>query len=189
MALGSEVTDDTALHRTRLEDVCVGAWYPLDVDREVTRLPLWDSRFDLFARLTYKDGLEFAQSIGAELVSREDLTDLLKVAIIIEPVTLPATAQMRTLAWSRRHDAEVMRRLDGVDDCQRPVLGAGKHWIRGAPKGRAHLMGWWTQTLQKYGPRRGAGWIQQPSPVGGQGPHDDGHYDYATTTMLVRARR
>lgn len=185
------------IHRTRIEDAEVdrSGWYGLDVDTEVTRVPLVDSgaRLDdgtkLFARLTYRDALAVAARLGARLIDRHELELVRQVATRIEPYPLTADARMTSLEWSERHDIEVWRRVRAAGwTGGPPVLGAGKHWIAGAPAGRAHLMGWWTEHLERYGARRGAGWVQQPSPVGGSGPHDDSHHDYATTTMLVRAR-
>lgn len=135
-----------------------------------------------------QDATVYAESIGAELVSRDDLEALRTIAILLEPVTLQAGPSMATVEWSRRHDAVVLRILAAVDDGKRPVLGVGKQWISGAPEGRAHLMGWWTKTLQRYGRRRGEGWVQLPAAPKSAGPHDDGHHDYGTTTMLVRPK-
>lgn len=185
------------IHRTRIEDAEVdrSGWYGLDADTEVTRVPLVDSgaRLNdgtkLFARLTYRDALAVAGRLGARLIDRHELELVRQVATIIEPYPLTADARMTSLEWSERHDIEVWRRIRAAGwTGGLPVLGAGKHWIAGAPRGRAHLMGWWTEHLERYGARRGAGWVQQPSPVGGAGPHDEHHHDYATTTMLVRSR-
>lgn len=185
------------IHRTRIEDAEVdrSGWYGLDAETEITRVPLVDSGnrlgdgTKLFARLTYRDALEVARREGARLIDRHELELARAVATIIEPCPLTADARMTSLEWSERHDIEVWRRARAAGwTGGPPLLGAGKHWIEGAPPGRAHLMGWWTEHLERYGARRGAGWVQQPSPVGGSGPHDDSHHDYATTTMLVRAR-
>lgn len=189
MAVGSEVTDWSKVeHHTRLDDIAVFSWVQLNATTEVTRLPLWDLRHDLFARITYREADEFATSIGARLISRDELEELRRIAIIIEPVTLPATAAMSSIEWSRRHDQEAIRRLSLVDNFGSPILGLGKHWLGdGVPPGRAHLMGWWTEKLQRYTPKRqGAGWIQQGAAPGSPGPHDWNHRDYGTTTMLVR---
>jgi peptidoglycan hydrolase-like protein with peptidoglycan-binding domain len=86
-------------------------------------------------------------------------------------------ASMRSEAWCRLHDDTVATALAAARwDGGRPVAGAGKHWVAGAPSGRAYLMGWW----------QGGKWIQPRPPVGARGFHDDLYTDYATTTLLVR---
>ncbi len=53
----------------------------------------------------------------------------------------------------------------------------GKWWVAGAPKGRAHLMGWWVPRVEAYGitSRRGPGFIQPRPAPGSQGAHDSGN--------------
>jgi hypothetical protein len=176
-------------HHTGVDDIVVFDWVRLNATTEVTRVPLWDRRHDLFARLTYREAAEFAASIDARLVSSDELEELRQIAIVIEPVTLAATKAMSSVEWSRRHDQEALRRLSLVDDFKSPILGAGKHFISGAPEGRAYLKGWWTEHLSKYSrTRRGPGWIQEGAPPGSPGPHSaDGVRDYGTTTVLVRS--
>lgn len=137
----------------------------------------------LFARLTYRDAAARAAELGAELPRPEHLEALRACGLVIEPAPIPITT---SLDGSARHDAAVHERLRAAGwDERRPVCGAGKHWLAGAPPGRAYLMGWWTEHLERYSPtRRGSGWVQ-PVPSG-QGPHGDTHHDYATTTLLVR---
>lgn len=157
---------------------------------EVTRLPLIDSQHrledgtPLLARLTYRDALRVAERLGAALPTRDEVRRLHVVGLQLEPITMAITA---TLAGSKKHDAELWRRLRALGwDGGRPVSGAGKHWIAGAPPGRAYLAGWWTRRLESYSPtRRGPGWVQEGA-TSGPGPHDDGHHDYGTTTILVR---
>lgn len=175
-------------HHTRLDDIAIFTWVRLNDSTEVTRIPLWDTKHDLFARLTYREADEYAASIGARLISPDELEELRRIAIIIEPVTLPATAAMSSIEWSRRHDQEAIRRLSLVDDFHSPILGLGKNFISGAPPGRAYLKGWWVKDVSRYSrTRKGPGWIQEGAPPGSPGPHSaDGVRDYGTTTMLVR---
>lgn len=157
---------------------------------EITRLPLIDRtrRLDdgtyLFARLTYLGALRVAARLGASLPSRDEVYRLHAVGLQVEPITMPITA---TLAGSEKHDRELWRRLRALGwHGGLPVSGAGKHWIAGAPAGRAYLAGWWTRRLEAFSPsRRGPGWVQEGA-TSGKGPHDDQHHDYGTTTMLVR---
>ena len=86
-------------------------------------------------------------------------------------------AGMRSIEWCRAHDAEVAARLSAAGwDGVAAVAGAGKHWVAGAPPGRAWLFGWWD----------GQRWIQPRPALGSQGPHDRSHSDYATTTIARR---
>lgn len=165
-------------------------WGILDDQWQITRLPLIDhsKRLEdgtlLFARLTYRSALEVAAMHGAQLPTRDQVYKLHNVGLQLEPFTLPITMD---LSGSERHDREVWRRLRSSGwDGGKPVSGAGKHWIAGAPSGRAYLAGWWTAHLERYTTtRRGPGFIQEGSAFG-RGPHDDQHHDYGTTTMLVR---
>lgn len=168
-------------------------WAPLADDLEVTRLPLVDREHrledgtPLFARLTYLGASRVALREGARLPTRDEVRLLHVVGLQLEPVTMPITGE---IAGSERHDREVWRRLRALGwDGGKVVSGAGKHWISGAPPGRAWLAGWWTSQLGRYVPgRRGPGWVQEGA-TSGQGPHNDGHHDYGTTTILVRQRR
>ena len=89
------------------------------------------------------------------------------------------SARMASAEWCARHDAKVeaakqAKRFDGT----LPVMNAGKHYVGGAPAGRAWLKGWWSgKAYIQHGP-----W----SPTDA-GPHSDiGSRDYGTTTMVVR---
>lgn len=182
-------------HRTAAVDAVVHptGWAPFAPGLEVTRLPLVDRRVSLpdgrpvFARLTYRDALAVAAIFGARLPTAAEMDQLHLESIVLAPCTLPAGREMISLAYSEEHDAVVWAQLEQWDR-HSPVAGAGKHWIAGAPAGRAYLMGWWVEHVERYSQvRRGPGWIQVPSPPGSAGPHDDQHHDYGTTTLLVRA--
>lgn len=60
------------------------------------------------------------------------------------------------------------------------IANIGKHWVRHAPQGRAHLMGW---------RRENGSFIQEPSAYGALGPHDKRHKDYSSTTVLEQVCR
>jgi hypothetical protein len=185
-------------------------WIPLDDTYEVAWLV--DQRYQLpgglsvFARLMYRAALDVAQRERAALISREQVIQIQEQSgIAAPPIALPddairssasgslarrdgetqATwdqrlrgAGMTSLSWALHHDARFWARV-GRWPAGELVAGAGKHWIRGAPKGYAFLFGWWN----------GAKWIQTAPPEGtATAFHDDGHHDYATTTILVRRR-
>lgn len=184
------------IHLTKPEDADVGhGWYPLADGLEVT-LPLVDRAHKLddgthlFARLTYAGALAAAELLGGRLPTRDEVRLLHAVGLQLEPVTMPITGE---LAGSEKHDREVWFRLASQGwDGGRPVSGAGKHWIAGAPPGRAYLAGWWTSKLERYTPppgktghRSGPGFVQDGA-TSGPGPHGDQHHDYGTTTILVR---
>lgn len=89
-------------------------------------------------------------------------------------------AEMSGLGWAKIHDEIVGARLlaagwDGSAGDPRVRVGnIGKHWVAGAPAGRAYIFGWWD----------GHRWIE-PMPHH-QGQHDRGHHDYGTTTLVRR---
>jgi GH25 family lysozyme M1 (1,4-beta-N-acetylmuramidase) len=176
------------IHRTTPDQAALhpSGWCALDATREITAVPLVDSaQLGLYARLSYADALAAARRFGASLISAADLATLRAFALPLEPVTI--NPDSNTIEASRNHDFRVGAALARAGwDQHQPVCGIGKWWLAGAPHGRAWLGGWWSHNLALYGPRRGAGWVQQPS--SGLGPHNDQHFDYGTLTMLVRPR-
>lgn len=164
---------------------------------EITHHPVEDPDVGL-AHLTYDGALEVAASVGARLPTSEEVLALHLAAALagteLAPLTLPdefLRAQgcmpggpwMVTREACERHDAAVIRAEAGRDaDPDAPIANAGKHWRGGAPTGRAGLCGWWVAHVERYGgARTGPGFVQE----GAGWPHDRGHADYATTTMLV----
>lgn len=151
---------------------------------EVTRLPLIDTAnalpdgTPLFARLTYADALAVAAREGARLLAPGRINALRQpgVAVQLTPYLGTPTAEVE-LVHSERHDADVWRQLRALGwDGNTPVVGAGKHWVDGAPPGRSRLEGW---------DRDGAGpglALWQPDMVA----HNRQHFDDGTTTVLER---
>lgn len=177
---------------SRLSDVSDCAGWTRVGSVWMTRLPLLDTASDTFAELTYALALSAAAAFGARLPSRSDIIALNIAALRLHPRPLPTVgmvhgwsetqidayrnANMGGLEWSRLHTGMVRDQLAvAAWDGRCPVANAGKHWIAGAPPGRAYLMGWW----------EGGAFIQNGT-TAGQGPHNDQHHDYGTTTMLVR---
>jgi hypothetical protein len=165
-------------HRTRPEDaVAKHGWFRLPSGVEATRLPLTDgAQPGLFARLTYTDALEAARLAGARLISLATLLELGNVGLQLMPYLGTPTAET-SVEHSKRHDDDVWRQLTALAwDDERPVSGAGKHWVDGAPDGRSRLMGW---DRDGAGPGKA---LWQPLAVA----HNRAHHDDGTTTMLER---
>lgn len=187
------------IHRTAIDDISLSpeGWAAIGGGCEITRLPLRDTAHrleddtTLFARLTHRTAKAFAAANGYELPGRGHLIAARARGITIEPTVIVPHTQ--SLEGSMTHDRRVWAKLRAAHwDSAQPVTGAGKHHLAGAPKGRAYLMGWWTERLEWYTPpagepghRAGPGWIQEGA-VFGPGPHSDAIFGYATTSMLVR---
>jgi hypothetical protein len=143
-----------------------------------------------YARIPYRDALRYCATEGYQLLTADVLGAMRDVLPTIAPVTLPATARMSSVEWSRVHDATVAERLGGAV----VAVNIGKHWVQGAPGGRSWLMGWWVPDLapwtydEKTGrpTRRGPGWVQPRPAAGSRGVHDDRHLDYSMTTLVMR---
>ncbi len=164
---------------------------------EVTRWPLEDPAVGL-AHLSYRDALAVAATCGARLPTTAEIFALHLAAAAakteLEPVVLPdpflrsqgcvpGDPRMVTQEWCERHDAAFIQQIKARDLAPEAfVANAGKHWRAGAPAGLAGLCGWWVGDVARFDPsRKGQGFIQQ----GNGWPHNDGHRDYATTTVLV----
>jgi len=161
-------------------------------------LPLFDTDNAILAELTYRDALAAAVAFGARLPTRNEIIERTFHGYQLAPVTLPTlieiksagldsrnpaivdafrNANMSGLAWAKIHSQRVYEQLRdaGLLGTGALIANAGKHWIAGAPPGRAYLMGWYTR-----------GKFIQGGTTFGPGPHDDMHHDYATTTILMR---
>lgn len=165
-----------------IAEVHSSGWFRLPSGVEVTALPLIASSEPLlFAHLDYESALRVAARYSAELLHYDTVSELHDVASAagteLEPHIIPADSLMSSIERCRQHDGAVFAELARRGwDGKTPVANAGKHWTAGAPSGRAYLRGWW----------QGGRFIQAGSTTG-QGPHNDLHEDYATTTVLQRA--
>lgn len=200
-------------HLTAVEDAAVheSGWVALPgTTLEVVRLPLVDRAVTLadgrplFARLDYRSALVWCERNGCRLIDKLELDAYRRASTVLRPVLLPDFAQrkasprrpgesdqawdirlragMTSVAWSQRHDEKVWEQLSALRwNGTTLVFGAGKHWIHGAPQGRSWLMGWWRGTET---PAREEYWQKPPQTP--NGPHDDRHHDYGTTTLVVR---
>jgi hypothetical protein len=171
-------------------------------DVYMTVEPLRDADTGGYAHLTYREALAAVAALGAELPTMAQLQRLHEEGLELQPVTLPDVVMVRATGcvaerdsdefqaaaqrlretymagpeWARIHDARVDAQLRARGwDGRELVANAGKHWLRGAPPGRAYLGGWWS-----------AGRFIQAGVCTGLGPHGDGHHDYGTTTLAVR---
>lgn len=188
-------------HRTAVhEAVVTEGWGPIPgTDLEWTLVPVEDSTKRLsngrpvMARLTYRDALAVAERHDARLISPDEVQlrhEMAKRGEALELVAYTGTPTAETdLVHSERHDADCWRQLEALGWDGQPVANFGKHWVHGAPKGRAWLMGWWVPKLEAYGMGYGPGFVQPRPLSGSRGPHDDQHHDDGTTTVLVRPAR
>lgn len=160
---------------------------------EVTALPLRDRRTGLFARLTYRDAVAAAKLLGGELLSEREQDAIALEGVMLDPCTLPPTAQMASVEWAQRHDRCLTDQLHAIAwDRASPVNNAGKDWIRGAAPGRALNRGWYAERAPNGQPRIADGHFKGGRPPAARliqttgGAHNDGHTDYSQLTRLVR---
>ncbi len=155
-------------------------WYRLPSGVEVSPLPLLDGAHPgLFARLNYDEAMQAAAHWGGRLVSEETVRELMAHGLQLTPYLGTPIAETG-LEHSQAHDLNVWQQLERREwDRVRPVSGAGKHWIAGAPPGRSRLMGW-----DKDGDGPGQALWQPPSVA-----HNRQHFDDGTTTMIERGTR
>ena len=191
------------VHRTPVEAAAVHAsgWVRLPgTDREISRLPLIDTRHKLatgepiFARLDYKTALEWMKLHKCELPTRADFDAVRKIGLVLKPVNLwtKKDGTPATFEAAERHDALVYAQLHAAswlptegDPFQsgEPVTGAGKCLCAGASKGKCRICGWYVPNVATYGSKRtGPGWVQE----GTTDIHGDDHVDYATLCCAVR---
>lgn len=176
--------DDVALH----PDGGLVTWRGLTL----TRLPLVDTRFGVFARLTYADAQKVAARFSARLGTASEFDQLHRDGFEVSPCIAKLSDDERaagqaagldeqttfgrfmvSLAWAQKHDACLWAKLKSWDR-QTPVSNAGKQWVFGAPKGRAYNYGW-------FDPNHPKGRWQGLSSF-----HDEHHHDYSQLTMLFR---
>jgi peptidoglycan hydrolase-like protein with peptidoglycan-binding domain len=178
---------------TSLDDVVVhsSGWYRLSPTVEITLLPLWDERHNLFARAGHGPIDTWLRAQGWRLPTVPEMILAHDVGLWIPPYTMPTLAmltaanvplteasinqhrdrRMRSHRWCAIHDAEVFRALDAAMwDKRRPAPNAGKQWV--APVGT--IFGWRRANRQ---------FIQGPGRTHASEPN---YGDYATTTFAVR---
>lgn len=161
---GELANDPQAAERAkRLSTVALGG-------KRFTAYPLRSTVSGGFARLTYRDAGRVAKRLGARLPTEAEVRmwDSAPGVKHLSPCTQPAGPLMATREAADKHDACVLAQ---VGDWRGPISGAGKHWIAGAPPGRALNFGW---------KRADGSYIQTLGNA-----HNDLHTDYSQTTILV----
>lgn len=187
---------ETGAFRSAEADIVVRdeGWVTLASGVQITRLPLWDQRHDLAARIGFGPLSRWLAKRGWRLPTAAELDELHQLGHFVAPVTMPTQAQLRAAGvplveahidryrnahmmshrWCAAHDAEVWRRLDASGwDGKQPVANFGKHWVE--PVGT--IFGWWTS------PPPATRKIQNPSTFHSTDPT---YSDYATTAHAVR---
>jgi len=155
---------------------------------EVSELPLYDAKNELFARLSLAEARQWCEANGYRLPTVAELRELHNASLYIAPVTLPTAAMvtaaglplttaainkfrnenMASKAWARIHDDTVDRELEKAGyDGSEPVANVGKCWTQDG-----YLFGW---------KKLDGSYIQNP--YSGHGLH---HHDYASTTYVAR---
>jgi peptidoglycan hydrolase-like protein with peptidoglycan-binding domain len=164
---------------TQLSKVSDWGTITLASGAQITKLPLLDCEHEnLFAHFGWRKAEAECKRLGGRLPTLQELTELRQLSLHIAPYTLPdeelaakgykpGDPAMQSLAWCKRHDAEVMSRILEAE-LTRPdaVFNAGKHWAKDGI-----IFGWWD----------GSGYIQTPSRA--HVSHEQ--CDYATTTHCV----
>jgi hypothetical protein len=176
---------------------------------QMTKLPLQDTRNNVFARLGAGPTEEMLEKRGWRLPTVEETIEHYQLALFILPYTFPTAemcraagvplsdqvaierfrvANMMGLSWCTLHDAEVIRRAAAAGfNGSQAVSNCGKHWVK-------------PSTLHPAMPERGLifGWFELPptmsqyAPVVIQPPNGQAHQltysDYGTTTHAVRTK-
>jgi len=178
-------------------EVYSSGWVDLPSGVSITRMPIWDTRECLFARLGHGPAADFLAKLDMRLPTRSELDELHALSRHIHPYTLPTAsmteaagvprpwmdkegqdtpqmaayraANMMSLAWCSKHDNEVWGRLADAQWGDEPVANAGKHWVKGG-----YIYGWWLES----------GAVIQP--YSGFHKGEPTYVDYATTFHAVR---
>lgn len=169
------------IYNTDFKNISVGnfGWTKISELFEITNRPLIDIHTGLFARATYENALLFAESIEAKLPTRDEVLHSLlesrSKGTLLRPITLSYGAEMKTLPQYEIHDKRVVKQIKDLNLSDENVFigNIGKHWVAGAANNKARICGW----LQRNGTLIQMGVVDN---------HNNKHFDYATTTLLVR---
>lgn len=203
------------VHQTRIGDAYLPPWGWTRFGAIEVSGPLMDRAHPcpgrpgvgLLARLTIGDSHRWAEIHGYRCPTPAETLAISRACHeagrMISPVTLPDAAlcrahgvpldepsrqafrvrAMRDLEWSEYHDTALWDALSTarLNPAAGFVANLGKH-----PAGRVgDLAGWYVPDVHAYGLKgHGPGLIQQGG--GATLPHGPDHFDYATTTVVVR---
>ena len=165
------------------EPAAVG-WLTLSTGVKISKLPIWDSKSELFARLGFGPASDWLKEQGMRLATVAEMQELHTKSMYISPYTMPTmdqvteagvpstesainsfrTKHMMSHQWCAIHDQAVFEKLDTAGWDDEPVSNAGKHWV--LPMGT--IDGWWRADGSK---------IQNPSQFH---KGDPTYCDYAT---------
>jgi hypothetical protein len=148
--------DDTGAYVTDIDDCELheAGWLELDSGVQITKLPLWDEKGQLFARLGHGPASEWLRDQGMRLPSQAEYEELHRKGLFISPYTMPTRVQieeaqipwtneaidvyrekhMRSHQWCVRHDHSVFERLRILGWEDEPVGNAGSSlsgWLYG----------------------------------------------------------
>ncbi len=161
--------------------------FQLKSGAKITKLPIWDTEFDLAARMGFGPAADWLRERGMRLPTVPEEDELHLASLFVKPYTMPTVemlkaagvpssqdainsyrnAHMMSHRWCAMHDSAVftMLKAAGYDGSQ-PVANFGKHWV--LPTGT--IYGWWTGTSKTAK-------IQGPSKFHAGNPD---YADYAT---------
>lgn len=177
-------------------------WHELPNGDQISKLPVWDTRHEVFGRPGHGRMREWLEANGMAMPDVEDYQQLHRDALHIDPYFLPLpemiaaagvpkpwvdaagrdshmmanyrSEYMRSLNWAELHDDQVFHRLMRAGWKGEPVANGGKHW--GIRNGLIVLTGWWDKDGN---PLQIASTFHQREP---------GYGDYGSTTHAKRAK-
>ena len=185
---------DTGAFRTSEEDLCIhdAGFVELSNGAKITKLPIWDKRYNLAARMGFAPIADWLKDKGMRLPTQQEMEELHKLSLFVPPYTMPTSDQLKednvpntesainsyrskhmmSQQWCYIHDTAVWSKLSDADWSDQPVANFGKHWV--LPSGT--IFGWW----KKAAPSTDK--IQNPSQFH---KGDPTYCDYATNSYAV----
>jgi GH25 family lysozyme M1 (1,4-beta-N-acetylmuramidase) len=176
--------DDCSIHDS--------GWIEIAGGFEITKLPVWDTKAQLFARCGHEPAEHVARRLHTRLPLVDEYDQQCRLSMHIDPYTMPTAEMleevgipiynqaaidqyrnhnMMTRQWCEMHDQEVLSRMNEAGWSGQPVFNAGKHWVRGGI-----IYGW---------KKSNGDMIQPPSTFHKPDPR---YVDYATTFHVVRRK-
>jgi peptidoglycan hydrolase-like protein with peptidoglycan-binding domain len=179
------------IHHTLAADVDVLSWEIVDDEWEccapalIDRAHVLSSGDPYFARINYGECLAFAELVGGQMASFEQLMWLHNQAPFQLQPYLGTPRAENEIEHSRLHDENVWQQLRalGWAPGKGPIFGAGKNWRSTragimAPPDKSALVGW-----DKDGGGPGVA-LWQPDAIA----HNRFHFDDGTLSIIFRRR-